>query len=464
MKNSEHISASFRDPSGFLFRRDGTLYRQVNQAYQADYDRLMQSGLYERLVKAKKLIPHQEDGTAPALPELAYRVIRPEKVAFISYPYEWSFSQLKDAALLTLSIQKTALEYGLSLKDASAYNIQFQLGRPVLIDSLSFELYQEGKPWVAYRQFCQHFLAPLALMSKVDVRLSQLLRVYIDGIPLDLASRLLPRRTRLNFGLLAHIHLHASAQKKYSGAADQAKEQVSRISKTGLVSLIESLEKTVKSLTWTPKGTEWGEYYDSTNYTREAFDDKLHIVKEFLQKVAPQQVWDLGANTGVFSRLASDAGILTISADIDPAAVEKNYLDMRQKKEKNLVPLLLDLTNPSPAIGWANEERDSFSGRGPADAVMALALVHHLAISNNVPLIDVAQYFSRLGRWLIVEFIPKEDSQVKRLLATRVDIFPMYHQAGFEEAFGTCFTILESRAVAGSKRILYLMETKIPPA
>ncbi len=456
-------NASFRDPSGFLFQRDGILYRQINRSYQDDYDLLMSSGLYGRLIKAKKLIPHEEVDIAPPVTELAYRVIRPEQVSFISYPYEWSFSQLKDAALLTLSIQKTALEYGLSLKDASAYNIQFHNGRAILIDSLSFEAYQEGKPWVAYRQFCQHFLAPLALMSLVDVRLSQLLRVYIDGIPLDLASALLPFRSRLQFGLLAHIHLHASAQKRYSNAPERARGQTRQVSKMGLTGLIDSLQKTVKSLAWRPSGTEWGDYYDATNYTREAFDHKIQIVKEFMAAIQPRQVWDLGANTGIFSRLAAETGILTISCDIDPAAVEKNYQEMRKNKETRLLPLVLDLTNPSPGIGWGNEERESFIQRGPVDAVMALALIHHLAISNNVPLPGVAEFFARLGNWLIIEFIPKEDSQVQRLLATREDIFPAYHQAGFEEAFGACFSIESAHPIQGSRRILYLMKNKKLP-
>jgi hypothetical protein len=463
MKSSNRLSASFRDPSGFLFTQDGTLYRQVNQFYQKDYDLLMQSGLYERLVKSRKLISHQEVIIHPAAPELAYRVIQPERVEFISYPYEWSFTELKDAALLTLSIQKTALEYGLSLKDASAYNIQFHHGRPVLIDSLSFEIYQEGKPWVAYRQFCQHFLAPLALMALKDIRLGQLLRVYIDGIPLDLASELLPFRSRVNFGLTAHIHLHASAQKKYSDTPDQAqsKAQGKSFTKMSFVGLIDSLKSAVSGLKWDPKGTEWGDYYDATNYTREAFDLKKQAVKEFLEKAQPKQVWDLGANTGVFSRLAAEMGILTVSSDIDPAAVEKNYRKMRADKETNLLPLVIDLTNPSPGIGWDNKERDSFYGRGPVDLVMALALVHHLAISNNVPLPDLAQTFAQLGRWLIVEFIPKEDSQVRRLLMTRQDIFPDYNKEGFEEAFAPFFNIQACLSIEGSKRTLYLMENKV---
>jgi hypothetical protein len=414
------------------------------------------------LVKARKLIPHQEVDIPPDAPELAYRVIQPERVEFISYPYEWSFSQLKDAARLTLSIQKTALEYGFSLKDASAYNIQFQHGRPVLIDSLSFEAYQEGKPWVAYRQFCQHFLAPLALMALGDVRLGQLLRVYIDGVPLDLASKLLPFQTRLQFGLLAHIHLHASAQKKYSDTPDQARSQAQgrTFNKNSFLGLVDSLKNVVNGLKWEPKGTEWGDYYDATNYTQDAFDLKKQIVKEFLEKTQPKQVWDLGANMGIFSRVAAEMGIVTISSDIDPAAVEKNYRKMREDKETNLLPLVIDLTNPSPGIGWENKERDSLTNRGPAGLVMALALVHHLAISNNVPLPDLARYFAQLGRWLIVEFIPKEDSQVQRLLMTRQDIFPTYTKEGFEEAFAPCFTIHACRPLEGSKRTLYLMENK----
>jgi hypothetical protein len=212
MPKAEQHTASFRDPSGFLFSQGGILYRQINRSYADDYSRLMESGLYERLVKAGLLIPHVELDRAERSDERseersrsavehslnaeAFKIIQPERVPFISYPYEWSFSQLKDAALTTLSIHKRALKYNMALKDASAYNIQFVRGKPTLIDTLSFEKYKEGQPWVAYRQFCQQFLAPLALMAYRDVRLSQLLRVHIDGIPLDLASRLLPARTR----------------------------------------------------------------------------------------------------------------------------------------------------------------------------------------------------------------------------------------------------------------------------
>ncbi len=456
--NNGQLSASFRDPNGFLFSRNGILYRQINRAYEREYTRLMESGLYDRLIKAGMLIPHVEVDQPPAEKEAAYKVIQPERVPFVSYPYEWSFGQLKDAALTTLAIQKRAMKADMSLKDASAYNVQFVRGKATLIDTLSFEMYKEGEPWVAYRQFCQHFLAPLALMALKDVRLNQLLRVYIDGIPLDLASGLLPSKTRFNFGLLTHIHLHASAQKRYSG--EDVKARRGSMSRQAMTGLIESLESAIRKLDWTPRGTEWGNYYDATNYSDAAFEHKQQLAGEWSQRVKPALVWDLGANTGVFSRAAGESGAFVVSFDVDPAAVEQNYQMSKKANEQNVLPLLLDLTNPSPSIGWANSERDSFGARGPADMVLALALIHHLAISNNVPLLQLAGFFAETGKWLVVEFVPKSDSQVRRLLASRQDIFPNYTRAGFESAFGEKFKIHETVEIRESERVLYLMESK----
>lgn len=459
-KSTDRLGSSFRDPSGFLFNEDGVLYRQVNQSYRKAYDRLMTSGLYESLVTRGLLVAHAEVTVKPSLPDLSYKVIQPQRVPFISYPYEWSFSQLKDAALLTLEITRQALDKGMILKDASAYNIQFVNGKPLLIDTLSFDLYQEGAPWDAYRQFCQHFLAPLALMALVDVRLSQLLRVYIDGIPLDLASRLLPAKTKIGIsGLAVHLHLHARAQKQY---ADKASTQASaiRLGKAALLNLLNSLEKTILPLKWQPQGTEWGDYYAATNYSDASLKTKGELVARFIEKVNPSTAWDLGANNGLFSRECSRRGVETIASDIDPAAVEQDYLAVKANAEEHLLPLVVDLTNPSPALGWAHAERDSFLDRGPVDLVMALALIHHLAISNNVPLETVAQFFATAGKWVIVEFVPKSDSQVKRLLSTRKDIFTRYHEAGFEEAFDKYFKLEEKVPIPGSERTLYLFKKR----
>jgi hypothetical protein len=452
------LPASFRDPSGFLFSRGGILYRQVTRKYEPEYARLMESGLYEKLVKAGLLIPHIETDQIPADPsgDAAFKVIQPERVPFISYPYEWSFGEMKDAALATLSLQRRALKAGMSLKDASAYNIQFVRGRPTLIDTLSFEIYKEGQPWVAYRQFCQHFLAPLALIALKDIRLSQLLRVYIDGVPLDLVSELLPWKTRLNFGLLTHIHLHAGAQKKYSGA--EVKSRAGTMSKQAMIGLIDSLDSAIRKLNWNPSGTEWGNYYDITNYSDAAFEHKQQLVNEWSVRINPALVWDLGANNGAFSRGASQSGSYVVAFDIDPAAVEQNYRQIKSEKTENILPLLLDLTNPSPAIGWANQERDSFATRGPADLVLALAVIHHLAISNNVPLLQLANFFAEIGQWLVIEFVPKSDSQVQKLLVSRDDIFPNYNREGFEAAFKKRFKICEAVNLRESERVLYLME------
>ncbi len=453
------LGASFRDPSGFLFTAGGQLYRQVNQAYREEYQRLLDSGLYQELVEKRLLIPHEEADVPAAEPALAYKVIRPERVPFISYPYEWSFSQYQDAALATLEIQKRALARGMSLKDASAYNIQFYQGKPVLIDTLSFETYQEGQPWVAYRQFCQHFLAPLALMALVDVRLSQWMRVSIDGVPLDLASQLLPWKTRLSFALGMHIHTHARSQQKHAASADRgAGAMRGKMSKVAFQGLIDSLESAVRSLAWEPGGTEWGDYYQDTNYSDTALEHKQTLVAEYIDAAQPQSVWDLGANTGVFSRIASERGIPTVAFDIDPTAVERGYREVKQHGEKLLLPLLQDLTNPSADLGWHNRERSSLLGRGPADLVLALALIHHLAISNNVPFDRLADFFAGAGRWLVIEFVPKSDSQVRRLLSTRQDIFPDYDFETFEEVFSTRFKIHRCEAVQDSERRLYLME------
>lgn len=455
----ENVSGSFRDPSGFMFKHDGKLYRQVNQKYQEEYDLLMSSGLYDQLNKSRTLVAHKEVALdlAPR-PEIACKVIQPEIVDFISYPYEWCFNQLKDAAILTLAIARRALEFGMSLKDASAYNIQFHQGRPILIDTLSFEKYEEGSPWVAYRQFCQHFLAPLALMAKTDIRLAQLMRLHIDGIPLDLASKLLPGSTRMNFGLATHIHIHAKSQQRYADREVSQDEVKARMSKTAMLGLLDSLLSTVKSLDVKTIQTEWTDYYQDNNYTPASFEAKRQLVRDFIEKIQPKRVWDLGGNTGEFSRAASELQIPTVCFDIDPGAVQQNYDLVKKNKEKFMLPLRMDLTNPSPDLGWHNAERESMQARGPVDLVMALALIHHLAISNNVPLVDVADYFADLGEYLIIEFVPKSDSQVKRLLASRLDIFPEYTLEGFRQAFLQHFTLLDEKPVQGSERTLFLMK------
>lgn len=457
----EMVAGSFRDPSGFVYRSQGRIYRQVNQSYREHYDLLISSGLYDRLASERMLVPHEEiDDIESPLPELRYKTLRPETLPFISYPYEWSFSQLKHAALLTLAVQHAALDCGMTLKDCSAYNIQFSKGRPIFIDTLSFEPYVEGPPWTPYQQFCRHFLGPLALMSLTDVRLQKLMQVYVEGIPLDLVSKMLPWKTRLGLGLGLHIHAHARSTTRYEDKPVERATMAHKVSKTAFLGLLDNVESTVRKLTYKAAGTEWAEYYSDDSYTSAGLDSKKQIVTDFLTKAAPKIVWDLGANTGVHSRLACAMGADVIAFDIDPACVERNYLQVVRSKEENLLPLLLDLTNPSPGIGWNNEERQPIGGRANADTVMALALIHHLAISNNLPLGRIAEFLGSLCKSLVIEFVPKSDHKVKKLLATREDVFRSYTRQGFEQEFSQVFDIIESRQVAESDRVLYLMRTR----
>jgi hypothetical protein len=451
--------ASFRDPNGFVFKFEGKIYRQVNQTYKNDYDFLMESGLYQQLVDEGLLLSHNEVVKIDApKPNTAYKILKPEQLNFISYPYEWSFYHFRSAALTTIRIAKTALKFGMMLKDASAYNMQFYKGRWCLIDTLSFEIYPEGEPWIAYKQFCQHFLAPLCLMSYKDARLGVINRLLIDGVPLDLTSKLLPFRTKFHFGLLMHIHLHARSQRLHAKKPMKMNETNRNLSKKSLFNLLESLRTTVKSLRVRLDTTEWENYYEMTNYTDDAFVEKKKIVEQFIDEVNPESVWDMGANTGEFSRISSSKGIFTVAFDIDPNAVSNNYLMARKNGEINLLPLVMDLTNPSPSLGWGHEERKSLLERGPAKMVIALALIHHLAISNNVPLDRIAKFFSQIGKYLIIEFVPKSDSQVQLLLGSRKDIFTDYYVNDFEIILKRYYQIIKKKSITDSDRIIYMVK------
>ena len=436
------------------------LYRQVNRVFADEFDACSSSGLYDELVADRLLVPHASVDVALALTAEAHAVLEPQRIPFISYPYEWCFGELKDAALLTLAVQSRALERGFVLRDASAYNVQFVDGRPVFMDTLSFERYREGEPWIAYKQFCQHFLVPLMLMARRDIRFGLLLREYLDGIPLDLGSELLPRKSWADIRTLLHVHMHARAQRKYAETKVSSAVGARRMSKHALVALSENLGEAIERLTWQADGTQWANYVEDTNYSDAAVASKQETIRRYLREFAPSVVWDIGANTGVYSRVAREIAPLVISFDIDPAAVERNYRTVKLQNETGILPLLIDLTNPSPALGWAHAERMSLAERGPADVVMALALVHHLAIANNVPLGHVAAFMARLGHNLVIEFVDKDDSQVVRLLRNRADIFDDYTKDGFESAFSAYFDIRECEQVGDSRRWLYSMRAR----
>jgi hypothetical protein len=304
------------------------------------------------------------------------------------------------------------------------------------------------------------------LGARRDGQLGRLSQVYIDGVPLPLASSLLPRSSYLRAGPLMHVHLHAKAEQKlarrpgapHGDPAAVGRGLAPRQSNTRrMEALLDSLESAVRNTSWNARSHWSGYYAEQPSYTDDAQAAKIAAVSTWLERLRPATVWDIGANTGRFSRIAGQWAALVVALDGDPACVETMYREATAAKLEYLLPLVSDLSSPSPAIGWANEERLTLEQRGPADVALALALVHHLAIGNNVPLPAIAAYLARLARRLIVEFVPKDDAMVKGMLSARRDIFDTYTQAHFEAAFGAHFRVDERTVLAPSGRVLYLL-------
>ncbi len=312
---------------------------------------------------------------------------------------------------------------------------------------------------MAYRQFCEHFLAPLTLMAFRDPRLAGLWRADLEGVPLDLAARLLPRSAWLRFGLLVHLYLHGRSQAHY--ADRPAPSRRVSVPRRSLLALLDSLRSTTRGLSPRfPKRSAWSDYERTHGYDQHTQQAKEDVVRRWLGDLAPKQVWDLGGNVGRFSRIAAGTGAYAVCCDFDPAVVEATYRAGRAEQRRDLLPLVVDLANPSPGLGWASRERESLEARGPADTVLALALVHHLAIARNVPLDRIAGWLARLGRDAIVEFVPKQDAQVGRLLRSRRDVFAGYTQEAFEAAFAERFRLQSAEPLPGSGRRLYLWRAR----
>ncbi len=439
--------ASYRDPAGYIFTQDGVLYRAVQSAYAPAYEHLMGSGLYASLMSKKLMIPHEEVSLAAD----AWKVLKPQRLDTWSYPYEWCFGQLKDAALATLELALAGLGHGMILKDATAYNIQFVQGKAALIDTLSFALYEEGQPWQAFRQFCDHFLNPLLAMQALPGLSPAVLMAYPDGLPTALTARLLPWKKRLSFNHQLYVYLAAST------AGKSSEGRSIRIPKAKIIQNLAQLKSFISSLELAPVKSVWNHYYEETILSRAYLDYKTTAVRSLLQELKPQRVTDVGCNTGAFSLLAAEVAEEVIALDFDALSIEQLYA----QRKPNIYPMVADIAYPTPALGWANAERQPLTARIGADAVLALALVHHLALTANVPLPFISRMFAEITRrWLIIEFVPKKDPRAQQLLAGKGDIFPHYTQADFELVFEVDFHIARRLPMEGSGRMLYLMEKK----
>lgn len=450
---------SFRDPSGHVYYDSGDVLRTIMPCYKDTWLSVTQSGLIEDALQNNSIVSFQEHQPLSG----SWKTLKVDPIPFITYPYEWSFSQLKDAAMLTLELQREAVKKLMVLKDASAYNIQFIGHRPVFIDLLSFEPWQEGDTWQGYRQYCSHFLAPLVLASKRDLRLAQLSRQWIDGIPLDIACSMLPWKAKLSLGVLMHLVLHSALQNKYADPRDfKDKKNQKDMTAEKLLDIVDSLEKATQQQHSPSQKTEWGDYYNDTNYTTAGTKAKLTFIESQAALHSGKLAVDVGANCGRFSLPLAEHFETVVSADIDPVAVDRHYLKLRDEGPDNILPIVLDLSSPSPSLGWACQERKSFVERCDADMVIALALFHHLFFTVGVPFTQIAQFFAsiiRPGGVLVCEYVPKEDGQVQRMLSARDDIFDGYTKQMFTKSFQEAgFNELEVATLPDSLRTIHVFK------
>jgi hypothetical protein len=450
------LPSSYRDNDGFVFKQDGTYYRLIKSSYFSHYDLLMNSGLYTALTDAGRLVKHEEIDAASFSQTIEGKIILPEQIHFISYPYEWSFDMWRDAAIVTLKIAAQALEHGMILKDATPFNIQFYKGRPVFIDTLSFEKYEEGTSWIAYHQFCECFLGPLLLMNYGHRDMGKFFLVYPNGIPLDIVKRLLPFKSKFN----VHVYLHIWLQAKMASKPEVDGVAKKEFSKQKLSTLLNGLISFVSGLSQAKMKSTWDDYYTDTILGNQYLEAKKALVEKFVDSINFKSLIDLGANDGYFSLLLKDKAENIIATDFDSNCINELYRKIRKDKIKNIVPLVTTLNIPSPAIGWNNEERNSLTDRLQADVVLALALVHHLAIAVNIPLSYIVKWLSEKSVYLIIEFVPKSDEKVIQLLKHREDIFDDYNVISFKTNFSEYYELLREEKVGNTDRTLFLMKKK----
>lgn len=456
--------SSFRDPTGYIAEIDGEIYRFIHPDGQENFIKYINSGLHSELVSANLIVDHQDLGLNFSLAPLGWQTIKPNRVDRISYASEWCFSQLRDAGLLTLEIQKRALNRGFSLKDASSFNVQFDGANPIFIDTLSFEPSTGNEYWIAYRQFCEHFLVPLALLSFCKSDIYKLWNAEVNGVSISLANSLLPLKSWLNFGITTHIHLHALSGLKFR--AETHKDSAKTKGASGFqLNLTNSLKKTLISISEPKNNSNWVNYRQDNTYQSSDQHLKLTFLKKWTNEIGAQTILDLGANDGYYSKELSKMGLTCTAIEGDLQCCELLY--KKSKEENSLARLLglhIDLCNPLPNFGWGSQERSSFTSRYKCDLVLALALIHHLSISQNISYDRVALFFAELSENLIVEYIPPSDTMSQKLLSSRPALLSqsenLFGKEIFEESFTKYFHIIQKSGAINNGRFLYQMRRK----
>jgi hypothetical protein len=453
---------SFRDPLSRVYLTEGRVFRGLSAEALADFEALAASSFYAEALERGDIVGTELVADAPATLRDWAAVLRHEPIAVVTHPYEWSFEMLRDAARLQLGLSRRALTDRLLTKDSSSYNIQFTGTKPVFIDVGSFERLRKNEPWIGYRQFCELFLNPLYIQALCDVPFQPLLRGSINGISPVAAAGLIGGRGRLQKGVLTHVRLHARAERKYADA-DRVRDVRGELKRAGfgpglIEAQLRNLLKAVDGLEWKAQSSTWSEYTDRSHYTTEDLAAKDAFVARAVESVpARDLVLDLGANDGRFSRTALVAGAgYVVAVDGDDVVVDRLYRDLRREGEQRILPLVVDLSDPSPGLGWRSHERASFVDRIRPDLTLCLAVVHHLALTNNAPLDEVVGFLADFGAPLVVEFPHRDDPMASRLLARKRDgLFDSYDVANWEKALTERFRVLTQIVLPSGTRTLY---------
>ena len=453
------VAGSYRDPGGHVYVDGAKVFRTVLSPRADDFKQILSSGIIEASVKKGFLIPSRNVSTEQNCAEFeASYIVEHDKVPYISYPYEWGFDMLKSAALFHLEFQMFLMERDYTLSDATAYNIQFVGSKPVFIDLLSIIPYQEGALWVGYYQYLEQFLNPLLLTALKGIPFNDWYRGSLEGIPTSDLLATLSIKQKLNWRVLLFLSLYVKTDKKLLDSSDKekiVKGSQKGVSKKSLMSILIQLHAWISKLSSPIKSSAWGEYAGNNTYEDAERDEKKLAIEKFSERNKIETLIDLGCNSGDYSEASIRGGAKTvIGFDFDHVAL--NLARARSlAKDLPYLPLWLNAANPSPSQGWRETERDSFGARFTADAVIALAFEHHLAIAKNIPLPDVVAWITSIAPIGIIEFVPKEDETVQQMLQSREDIFSEYSEENFEKILAKDCEIISKQKVSNSGRTLY---------
>lgn len=445
---------SFRDRRARVFYRNGEVLRGIDAQAYRDWQAVRESGVVDRCVGSGWMVATEE----VAEPTDSWAaILRHERVPFVSYPYEWCFDMLRDAALLQLDVLLAALEADCTVQDASPFNVQWKGVAPVFIDVASLKPLPPGEPWVGYRQFCQLFLYPLLLRAYRGVSFQPWLRGRLDGLRPDECWRLMSTRDLLRPGVFTHVFLHARAQARLGATQRDVRDDLRRagFDKRLIQHNVRRMRRLVSDLTTEAGSSEWSDY--AAQHTYGAVDEATKA--DFVRTVAMQKprslVWDLGCNTGVHARLVAPHAGSVVAIDRDELTVARLYVSLRAEGVDNVLPLVADLTDPPPPLGWRGRERKSLAERGRPDLVLCLALLHHAVIGGNVPLPEFVAWLGELGGELVIEFVTRDDPMVQRLLRNRVDQYSDYTLESFEACLRRHFEVLRCQPLCEGRRLLY---------